>query len=362
MMPIALLLLASACSLASASTEAAYKKTVAGFRPVDVVSGPQLQQARRADPGKSLQLSGVIQGIFTVRQQGSRDASPSAQDAHGSAVSASPATFPAGELARDIPPADRTQRTILLQLVDNSTVEFECAADYQEVHPRSRVRCLVKPAEPSPSAPLKLIDITWDKTPIELLQEAARAALKFPPSSREEIAQSAAQLQRAQQPMPTRGGDQTTVVKRAIATLNPRLAARDVDVMGESIIAYSAKYNVDPTLVVAVIAAESRFNPNARSYKGAMGLGQLMPATAAAHNVDAWDPIENLHLAVRIIRKNLDKYGGDWNKALAAYNAGTGSVDRHGGVPPYRETRNYLWKIYEYWCWLNGMQPEPRPR
>jgi soluble lytic murein transglycosylase-like protein len=345
MMPIALVLLASACSLASASTEAAYKKTVAGFRPVDVVSGPQLGQARRAEPGKSLQLSGVIQGIFTVRQQGSRDASPSAQD---------PRTSEA--------PADRTQRTILLQLVDNSTVEFECAADYQEVHPRSRVRCLVKPAEPSPSAPLKLIDITWDKTPIELLQEAARAALKFPPSSREEIAQSAAQLQRAQQPMPTRGGDQTTVVKRAIATLNPRLAARDVDVMGESIIAYSAKYNVDPTLVVAVIAAESRFNPNARSYKGAMGLGQLMPATAAAHNVDAWDPIENLHLAVRIIRKNLDKYDGDWNKALAAYNAGTGSVDRHGGVPPYRETRNYLWKIYEYWCWLNGMQPEPRPR
>jgi hypothetical protein len=320
--PIALLLLATTLSLGSASPEAAYKKSVDSFQPIDIVSGPQLQQARRAEPGKSLQLSGLIQGIFS----------------------------------------DGDQRTILLKLVDNSTIEIECASSYQEIHPRSRVRCLVKPREPSPTAPLKLMDITWDKTPLELLQEAARAALKFPVTDREEIAQSAARIQRTQQAIPTRGGDQTTAIKRAIAALNPRLPARDVDVIGDSIITYSARYNVDPTLVVAVIAAESRFNPNARSYKGAMGLGQLMPATAAAHNVNAWDPIENLHLAVRIIRRNLDKYNGDWNKALAAYNAGVGAVDRNRGVPPYRETRNYLWKIYEYWCWLNAIQPDPRPR
>ncbi len=320
--PVALLLLAFGISAALGSSETAYRKTAAGFSPVDVVSGPQLQQARRSEPGKSLQLSGVIQGIFSTGDQ----------------------------------------HTFIVQLVDSTTVEIECVGSRQEVHPRSRVRCLVKPKEASTTAPLKLIDITWDKTPIELLQEAARAALKIPPSSREEIAQSAAELQRNQQPMPTRSGDQTTVIKRAILTLNPRLSARDVDAIGDNIVAYSARYSVDPTLVVAVIAAESRFNPNARSYKGAMGLGQLMPATAAAHNVDAWDPIENLHVAVRIIRRNLDKYNGDWNKALAAYNAGSGAVDRHRGVPPYRETRNYLWKIYEYWCWLNNMKPEPRPR
>ncbi len=310
---------------AVASSEAVYKKTIAAFQPVEVVSGPQLEQARRAEPGKSLQLSGIIQGIIS-----------------------------AGD-----------QHTVLLKLVDDSTVEIECTAPHQEVHPFSRVRCLVKPKEPSPRAALALIDIIWDKTPIELLQEAARAALKFPVKDREEIAQSAAQIQhtqQAQQPMPTRGGDPTTLVKRAIVTLNPRLSAREVDTIGDNIVTYSAHYGVDPTLVVAVIAAESHFNPNARSYKGAMGLGQLMPATAAAHNVDASDPIENLHLAIRIIRKNLDKYGGDTLKALAAYNAGCGAVNRHGGVPPYRETRNYLWKIYEYYCWLNGMQPEPRPR
>ncbi len=307
---------------AAASTESAYKKTVAGFQPVDVVSGAQLEQARRGDPGKSLQISGVIQGMF----------------------------------------ASGDQQTILLQLVDQTSVDVEYAGSPPEVHPRSRVRCLVKPTAPSYAAPLRLIDITWDKTPVELLQEAARAALKFPVTDRREIAQSAARIQRTQQPMPTRGGDQTLVIKRAIASFNPRLSAREVDTIGDSIIAYSARYGVDPTLVVAVIAAESRFNPNARSYKGAMGLGQLMPATAAAHNVDATDPIENLHLAIRIIRKNLDKYNNDPLRALAAYNAGTGAVDRHGGVPPYRETRNYLWTIYEYYCKLNGVQPEPRPR
>jgi len=320
--PIALLLLGTVSPGALASPEAGYRKSVAAFQPIDIVSGPQLQQARRAQPGKSLQLSGLIQGIFS-----------------------------AGE-----------QRTILLQLVDNGTVEIECDSSHQEIHPRARVRCLVKPKDPSPTAALKLMDITWDKTPLELLQEAARAALKLPVTDREEIAQSAARIQRAQQPIPSRGGDQATLIKRAVTTLNARLSPREVDVISESIVAYSARYSVDPTLVVAVIAAESRFNPNARSYKGAMGLGQLMPATAAAHNVDAWDPIENLHLAIRIIRKNLDRYSGDWNKALAAYNAGVGAVDRNRGVPPYRETRNYLWKIYEYWCWLNNIQPDPRPR
>ncbi|MBN1459666.1 MAG: lytic transglycosylase domain-containing protein [Armatimonadetes bacterium] len=162
--------------------------------------------------------------------------------------------------------------------------------------------------------------------------------------------------------MPAQAGDKTIICKRAIKHLNPKLSDKEVDTIADSIVLYAGKYGVDPYLVVAVIAAESRFNPQARSYKGAMGLGQLMPATAAAHNVDAWDPVANLNVAVRIIRRNLDKYHGDWNKALAAYNAGCGAVDRYEGVPPYRETRNYLWKIYEYWCWLNGTTPVPRPK
>jgi hypothetical protein len=306
---------------AFSSTEAAYEKSVAKLDPIDVVSGPQVDQARRAEPARPLQISGVIQGVF----------------------------------------ASGEQRTILLQLVDDRTIEIECPSSPPEVHPRARVRCLVSPKDASPTGPLELVDITWDKTPIDLLKEAARAALKFPPKDPVEIALSARELQ-GSAPMPARAGDKTIICKRAIRHLNPKLADTEVNTIAENIVRYSAKCSVDPYLVVAVIAAESRFNPRARSYKGAMGLGQLMPATAAAHNVDAWDPVANLNVAVRIIRRNLDTYHGDWNKALAAYNAGRGAVDKYEGVPPYRETRNYLWKIYEYWCWLNGTTPAPRPQ
>jgi len=306
---------------AFSSTEAVYEKSVAKLEPIDVVSGPQVDQARRAEPTRPLQISGVIQGVF----------------------------------------ASGDQHTVLLQLVDDRTIEIECPSSPPEAHPRARVRCLVSPTDGSATGPLELVDITWDKTPIDLLKEAARAALKFPPKDPVEIALSAQELQ-GSAPMPARAGDKTVICKRAIKHLNPKLSDTEVDTIAESIVGYSAKYGVDPYLVVAVIAAESRFNPQARSYKGAMGLGQLMPATAAAHNVDAWDPVANLNVAVRIIRRNLDTYHGDWNKALAAYNAGRGAVDKYEGVPPYRETRNYLWKIYEYWCWLNGTTPVPRPQ
>jgi len=306
---------------ASSSPEAEFKRSVAEMNACDVVSGPQLKQARRAEPSRALQLSGVIKGVF----------------------------------------ASGEHRTIILELVDGATVHLDCAGAPEEARARARVRCLAKPTDTSPAARLELVDITWDKTPLEVLQESARAALKIPPKDRAEIARSAAELRR-DYPMPTRGGDPAIICKRAIAHLNPGLTAQEVGLIADSIISYSTKYGVDPYLVVAVIAAESRFNPNARSYKGAMGLGQLMPATAAAHNVDAYNPVANLHVAVRIISRNLKKYNGDINKALAAYNAGVGAVKRYDGVPPYRETREYLWRIYEYWCWLNGTTPQARPR
>jgi len=320
-LPVAFALLLGFSSFSLASPEAAYEKSLRTHKPIDVVSAAQIQQARRAEPERPLQISGVIQGVFTTNDQ----------------------------------------HLILLQLVDGDSVEIECGDAREEAHPRARVRCLVKPKQPNCTSALELIDIMWDKTPVELLQEAARAALKFPVKDPAEIARSAQEL-RQSYPMTSRGGDKTLICKRAICYLNPKLEAEQVDAIAGSIVSYSAKYGVDPYLVVAVIAAESRFNPKARSYKGAMGLGQLMPATAAAHNVDAWDPIANLNVAVRIIARNLEKYHGDWNKALGAYNAGSGAVDRYKGVPPYRETRDYLWRIYEYWCWLNGTTPEPRSK
>ena len=108
----------------------------------------------------------------------------------------------------------------------------------------------------------------------------------------------------------------------------------------------SRRYGLDPALVLAVVAVESGFRPEAVSSKGAQGLMQLMPRTAAALGVqDPLDPEQNLDAGVRHLEALIKLYGGDLRRALAAYNAGQGAVERHGGVPPYRETRAYVKRV-----------------
>ncbi len=99
---------------------------------------------------------------------------------------------------------------------------------------------------------------------------------------------------------------------------------------------------------MAVVSVESGFRPQAVSPKGAQGLMQLMPRTASSLGVaDAFDPAQNLDGGTRHLGQLLTLYGGDLVRALAAYNAGEGAVVRHGGVPPYRETRAYVKKVLE---------------
>lgn len=105
------------------------------------------------------------------------------------------------------------------------------------------------------------------------------------------------------------------------------------------------KHGVPEDLFLRLVMQESRFNPKALSHKGAIGLAQLMPATAKSLGVDPHDPQENLLGGAKYLMIQYRKFGS-WRLALAAYNAGPGAVEKHDGVPPYRETRNYVKKIW----------------
>ena len=114
---------------------------------------------------------------------------------------------------------------------------------------------------------------------------------------------------------------------------------------GEIIAAMSEAHGVNPLLVRALIQVESNYKPKARSHKGAMGLMQLMPSTARAYNVrNPYDPKANIAAGVKHLKGLLDRLGAV-DLALAAYNAGEGAVKKFNGVPPYRETRNYVSRI-----------------
>jgi len=149
---------------------------------------------------------------------------------------------------------------------------------------------------------------------------------------------------------PLGAGAQTFAVRGAAETVRAtRVAGEGVrSSQWDDVIDYRAReHGIRPDLVRAVIQVESAFNPRARSPKGAMGLMQLMPATARELGVrNAYDPIENIRGGVTYLRGLLDRYSGNEELALAAYNAGAGAVAKYGGViPPYRETQDYVIRI-----------------
>jgi hypothetical protein len=139
---------------------------------------------------------------------------------------------------------------------------------------------------------------------------------------------------------------------RTVPGLEPTLELRSVDLPATPYDPYieqvARRTGLSPSLIKAVALVESGFDPEAVSPKGAMGLMQLMPGTAEQYGVrNAFDPGENLLAGAKHLRYLLDEFEGDLTLALAAYNAGSGAVRRHGGVPAYRETRDYVRRVHE---------------
>lgn len=143
---------------------------------------------------------------------------------------------------------------------------------------------------------------------------------------------------------------------------NPRLGnAQSWNIAGD-ILRYSNEFGVDPRLIVAMVMCESGFDPRSTSHTGAMGLGQLMPGTAKWMGVtNAYDTSQNLFGTIKLVHTHLTEYqrktgDRDWSQMLmlAAYNAGEGAVSRAGGIPPYRETQNYVRKVSRLYNALRG--------
>lgn len=119
----------------------------------------------------------------------------------------------------------------------------------------------------------------------------------------------------------------------------------------------AGRYGLPSALLHSVARTESDYSPTAVSHKGAIGVMQLMPATAAQLNADPRDPAQNIDAGARHLRDLLLQYNGSTFKALAAYNAGAGAVQKYGGIPPYSETRNYVERVVSHYYKLSGESP-----
>lgn len=153
--------------------------------------------------------------------------------------------------------------------------------------------------------------------------------------------------------------EQSSVVKAALSMSPQTILLPNDESYGDFINHAAKKYAVDPFLIKAVIKVESDFDPRAVSSKGARGLMQLIHTTAKSMGChDSFDPEQNIHGGAKYLRTMLDRFDGNLTHALAAYNAGPGRVEQYKGVPPFRETQNYVKKVKHYYQVFREGLPE----
>ena len=156
----------------------------------------------------------------------------------------------------------------------------------------------------------------------------------------------------AEQPTPAAVDQYATVLR----TINPHLASRQSHYLASHLLSNAGRWRVNANLLVALVTVESAWRTQARSRVGALGLGQLMPGTAATLGVNPRNPYQNLAGAARYLSGLISLYSGkkrQYELAFAAYNAGPKAVQRFGGVPPYSETQNYVVRVMRTWKHIN---------
>lgn len=284
--------------------------------------------------------------------------------------------------------------SFMLTMEDNRTVLMEAPPEDTDLivhvnHQKLRVLAKVKEAQGQNVAPLTVLAIVVEAAAAAREAEAIRQEEE---KRRQEAARREAQTRSVRNPaniLPSRNlrvrripevaiyGPLSAEAQRVypvyrsfIANHNRRLTPLELDQITYSILYFSERHRLDPRLVVALIIAESDFRPNLTSHKGAMGLGQLMPDEAQAYGLNnPYDPYHNVRAAVNLLKQRLLSYREredqpedalTWRQielALASYNAGSGAVRRFGGIPPYRETQNYVRKVIRVYKELIGIKP-----
>jgi soluble lytic murein transglycosylase-like protein len=258
---------------------------------------------------------------------------------------------------------------LLLRSADGATMNLAGSGPAPALGVNATVRILVDGASAGSSPSILAVVTEGDAA---LAQESQRIAAAKK-SGKKASVRSGARKGRSVVPLASRSlttprvpvttpEETLAAYKKAIRYFNPNGSEEEIDTIARAVLRYSIQYQVDARLVMAVFAVESGFKSDATSHSGAMGIGQLMPGTAADLGVDdAYDPVQNIEGAIKYLRRELDRYQGkdEWTRlqlVLASYNAGPNAVKKYQGVPPYRETQNYVRKVSAWYLRFIGVR------